>query len=214
MMRSRLTQQLHRLNEELLEMAMLVEDSITKTAYALEHIDHELAQQIINEDEQINEKEKDIETIGLKLLLQQQPVANDLRLISAALKIITDLERIGDQCADICDLLLHMNNNTLQQMLIPILQMADATSKMVKDSIDAYIEKDIPKAVLAIESDDYIDTIFLSIKQELMDIIKSEVVGSEQALDYLMMAKYFERIGDHAVNIAKRVIFSLTGETV
>lgn len=213
-MRSRFAKQLVQLNEDLLEMAMLVEDGITKTAYAFKRNDKELASQVIEGDNKINGKEKDIENICLKLLLQQQPVASDLRLISAALKMITDLERIGDQSADICDLLLYMKDEKIESIFEPMLQMATATSKMVTNSINSYIEKDTKKAVAVIKSDYVVDGIFSDIKDELMNIIKNDLTGSGQALDYLMIAKYFERIGDHAVNIAKRVICSLTGEAV
>lgn len=211
MLRSRFEKQLFSLNEGLLEMAALVEDAINKTGEVIKTGDKELAQTVIDGDDKINRKEKEVESICLRLLLQQQPVASDLRVISAALKMITDLERIGDQSADICDLLLHIQEKTSPSVFAAIIQMAEASSKMVKHSIDAYIEKDVEKAVAVIKSDDQIDRLFNEVKTTLMDGIKKEISGSEDSLDYLMIAKYFERIGDHSVNIARRVAFSITG---
>lgn len=210
-MRKMFDEQLKELNMEMIKMAGLVETAIARSAEALIKHDMELAHQMMAYDEAIDDMEKKIEHLCLKLLLQQQPVAKDLRRVSTALKMITDLERIGDQSADISDLTIKMGD--AENELIP--QMAKATIKMVTDSINAYVNNDEELANAVIAEDDHVDELFVKIRDELIDMAadsreSGKRVG-EQAIDMLMIAKYFERIGDHAVNIAEWVIFSITG---
>lgn len=210
-MRKMFDEQLKELNMEMIKMAGLVETAIARSAEALIKHDIELARQMMAYDEAIDDMEKKIEHLCLKLLLQQQPVAKDLRRVSTALKMITDLERIGDQSADISDLTIKMGD--AENELIP--QMAKATIKMVTDSINAYVNNDEELANAVIAEDDHVDELFVKIRDELIDMAadsreSGKRVG-EQAIDMLMIAKYFERIGDHAVNIAEWVIFSITG---
>ncbi len=210
-MRKMFDEQLKELNMEMIKMAGLVETAIARSAEALIKHDMELARQMMAYDEAIDDMEKKIEHLCLKLLLRQQPVAKDLRRVSTALKMITDLERIGDQSADISDLTIKMGD--AENELIP--QMAKATIKMVTDSINAYVNNDEELANAVIAEDDHVDELFVKIRDELIDMAadsreSGKRVG-EQAIDMLMIAKYFERIGDHAVNIAEWVIFSITG---
>jgi len=210
----RFDEQLTELNDMLLEMGALVEKTITMAAKALIEQDVELAKKAAEEDEYIDKIEKDIEALCLKLLLQQQPVARDLRLISAALKMITDMERIGDQAADISEIVVMMNGAPYARKLEHIPQMATATVKMVTDSIDAYVKKDLVLAKSVIKYDDVVDDLFDKVKFDLIALIRSGDPNSEQAIDLLMIAKYFERIGDHARNIAKWVVFSIKGRKI
>jgi phosphate transport system protein len=156
-------------------------------------------------------EKKDIESLCLKLLLSQQPVARDLRLISAALKMVSDLERIGDQCADISEIVLTLpaGSDTNHLNLIP--RMANATKKMVSESVDAFVNRDIHLAHSVCDYDDVVDNLFNEIRRDLISKIRENVEDGECIIDLLMIAKYFERIGDHSVNVAKWVIFSITG---
>ena len=210
-MRSRFDEQLELLNRELIEMGSLCEEVIDLACKALISGDKELAAKVVEMDNEIDQKERNIESICLKLLLQQQPVARDLRQISAALKMITDMERIGDQAADIAEIVGYLDGN-IPQDCIHIPQMAQASMKMVRESVDAYVNQDIELAKLSIEHDDIIDDYFFQIKADLIQMIAEKPGEGEYALDLLMIAKYFERIGDHATNIAEWVIFSVTDE--
>jgi len=208
----RFDEQLTQLNDMLLEMGAMVEKTITMASQALIAQDTALAKKVIDGEDDVDRKEKDIEALCLKLLLQQQPVAKDLRLISAALKMITDMERIGDQAADISELVIMMNGAPYIKKLEHIPQMATATVKMVTDSIDAYVRKDLELAQSVVEYDDVVDDLFDKVKFDLIELIRAGTSNSEQAIDLLMVAKYFERIGDHACNIAQWVVFSITGK--
>jgi len=208
----RFDQQLDELNNKLKEMGALVEKSIILASEALIHQDVALAKNVIILEADVEEKEKDIEALCLKLLMQQQPVAKDLRVISAALKMITDMERIGDQAADISEIVVMMNGAPYVQELIHIPQMATATVKMVTDSIEAYVKKDLKLAKSIIAYDDVVDDLFDKVKFDLIELIRSDNPNSEQAIDLLMVAKFFERIGDHACNIASWVVYSITGK--
>lgn len=210
-MRSRFDQQLNELNHHLIEMGVLIEDAISKACKALEEQDVAAAQSIVEGDDRIDDKEKEIESLCLKLLLNQQPVARDLRQISSALKMITDMERIGDQAADISEICVYLVGQAYIKKLIHIPQMAAATIKMVTDSIDAFVKKDLTLAQAVIAYDDIVDDLYVTVKKDLIRLIHEDAANGEQALDLLQIAKYFERIGDHAVNIAEWVIFSLTG---
>ncbi|WP_426347919.1 phosphate signaling complex protein PhoU [Alloiococcus sp. CFN-8] len=211
-MRNRFDEQLVNLNNELIEMGGLIEEAIENAVVALINQDVEIAKKTINLEGEINEKEKYIESLCLKLLLQQQPVASDLRLISSALKMITDMERIGDQAEDIAELTMHLSTRPYIKKLEDIPKMAKAAVKMVNDSIDAYVHKDLNLAMSVIDYDDVMDELFDLVKEKLINAIQGNKENGEQAIDLLMVAKYFERIGDHAVNIAEWVVYSITGE--
>lgn len=211
-MRSRLDRELDLLNNELLEMASLVEKSIEDVTQALIYKDVELAKKVIEADKEIDNMENNIEARCLRLILQQHPVARDLRLISSILKMITDLERIGDQAQDIGEIILTLSKQNFKKDLVYLPKMAEATIKMVKESIDAFVNSDIELANKVIEYDDVVDNLFVTIKDGLITLIRDDAVYGEQSIDLLMIAKYFERIGDHAQNIAEWVVFSITGE--
>lgn len=210
-MRNRFDKELELLNNELIEMGSLVERAIEDASKALISKDLVLAKKVISSDDEINSMEKNIENKCLRLLLQQHPVAGDLRLISSILKIITDLERIGDQAQDIAEISLCIMDQNYIKELIHLPEMAKTTVKMVEDSIDAFINKDMDLAKKVILEDDIIDDLFDIIKEELISLIRKDIGNGHQAIDFLMIAKYFERIGDHAQNIAEWVLFSITG---
>ena len=207
-MRSRFDEQLAQLERELIEMGALCEESIALAAKSLG--DGSLARQVAPLDTEIDRKERDIESLCLKLLLQQQPVARDLRQISAALKMITDMERIGDQAEDIAEIISFIDGHTSENDTL-MREMAKAVIQMVTESVDAYVKHDIALAEKVIADDDIVDDYFDSVKKKLIGSIARNPGDGEYALDILMIAKYFERIGDHATNIAEWVIFSITG---
>lgn len=209
-MRLKFDEQLALLNEELITMGALCENAIATSSKALTSGDFELAAGVRVLSEQINQKEKDIQNLCLKLLLQQQPVAKDLRAISSALKMITDMERIGDQAEDIAEIAATAKKKMLKKSK-HIQRMAAATIDMVNKSVEAFIKKDLLIAEEVSHNDDVVDALFEEIVNDLVDIIKKDE-GTSEVLDMLMVAKYFERIGDHAVNIAEWVQFSITGE--
>lgn len=209
-MRNKFDEQLLHLNQKMIEMGALCERFIALAADALLNGNTKGAKEIISHGYEIDEMEKDIESICLKLLLQQQPVAGDLRQISAALKMITDMERIGDQAEDIAEIIPHLGGKT-EEVITGFKPMAEATCKMVTDSIDAFVKKDLHLAKSVIKQDDVVDNCFINIKSKLIDMISEKKADGEYTVDLLMIAKYFERIGDHAVNIAEWVAFSVTG---
>lgn len=212
-MRNKFDEQLHRLDEQLTQMGELCEAAIAKTTKALESSDKEQARIIISEDEEIDQLEKDIERLCLKLLLQQQPVAKDLRRISAALKMITDMERIGDQTSDIAEIILSSKDWAPADEDIHVIgKMASEVSKMVRDSVTAYVKKDLELARDVMKADDAIDEYFEEVRDEMIDFIKEEKgENGKKIFDLIMVTKYLERIGDHATNIAEWVEFSITG---
>ena len=209
-MRSRFDEQLEQLNTEMIRMGAMCEEVIALAASALVKGDTETASQITPLDKEIDQKERDIENLCMKLILQQQPVARDLRQISAALKMITDMERIGDQAEDIAEIITFLNGRTAEEHS-QIREMAKATIKMVTDSVDAYVKHDTELAEQVIAYDDVVDEYFDSVKTNLIGMIAENPTDGEYALDLLMIAKYFERIGDHATNIAEWVLYSVTG---
>ncbi len=211
-MRNRFDRQLVQLNNELLEMGGMIEKAISDTVKALVNQDIELASNVIEYDEEIDHQEREIEQLCLKLLLQQQPVAKDLRLISAALKMITDMERIGDHATDISEITIELSKESYIKKLDHIQQMAKETMVMLVQSVEAFVNKDMDKARAVIVHDDVVDDLFNKVKAELIAMIHEDVNAGEQASDLLMAAKYFERIGDHATNISEWVIFSITGQ--
>ena len=211
-MRNRFDRQLVQLNNELIEMGGMIEKAISDTVKALVNQDIELASNVIEYDEEIDHQEREIEQLCLKLLLQQQPVAKDLRLISAALKMITDMERIGDHATDISENYNRTSKRIIYKKLDHIQQMAKETMVMLVQSVEAFVNKDMDKARTVIVHDDVVDDLFNKVKAELIAMIHEDVNAGEQASDLLMAAKYFERIGDHATNISEWVIFSITGQ--
>ena len=210
-MRNRFDRQLVQLNNELIEMGGMIEKAISDTVKALVNQDIELASNVIEYDEEIDHQEREIEQLCLKLLLQQ-PVAKDLRLISAALKMITDMERIGDHATDISEITIELSKESYIKKLDHIQQMAKETMVMLVQSVEAFVNKDMDKARTVIVHDDVVDDLFNKVKAELIAMIHEDVNAGEQASDLLMAAKYFERIGDHATNISEWVIFSITGQ--
>lgn len=209
-MRSRFDEQLAILNRELIEMGALCEEAIALAAKALTDKDKTMAAKVAAMDAEIDQKERNIESMCLKLLLQQQPVARDLRQISAALKMITDMERIGDQAEDISEIVITVDGRYAENSAL-LKGMAESTIQMVTESVDAYVKRDTALAQQVIKMDDIVDDYFDQVKAELISKIAGEPADGEYALDLLMIAKYLERIGDHAVNIAEWVIFSVTG---
>ena len=209
-MRRQFDQQLALLNRELIEMGSLCEEVIALASRALTEGERELAAKVAPLDEEIDQKERAIESLCLKLLLQQQPVARDLRQISAALKMITDMARIGDQADDISEIIIYLGGRGAEHDDL-LRSMARATIKMVTESVDAYVKHDTILAEKVIADDDTVDDYFEQVKRALIGKIAANPDDGEYALDLLMIAKYFERIGDHAVNIAEWVIFSITG---
>lgn len=209
-MRSRFDEQLDLLNKEMITMGALCENAIAMSAKAVAEGDLALTESIPALAEQIGQKEREIESLCLKLLLQQQPVAKDLRIISSALKMVTDMERIGHQSADIAEI-VRMANLKVGGDTEEVRNMALAVIKMVSESIDAFVKKDDAMAQAVIAYDDVVDDCFDRVKNLLIDRFSQPGIDGEQTIDLLMVAKYFERIGDHAVNIAKWVVFSITG---
>ena len=210
-MRNRFDEQLHTLNHELLEMGALIERAIGSATDALINQDVEAALQAIAADKEVDQAERDIESLCLKLLLQQQPVARDLRLISSALKMITDMERIGDQASDIAELVIYLSKEPYRKELKHLPQMAENAIRMVTGALDAYVRKDVALAREVMAMDDTIDALFVTVKDELIALIRNDASAGSQAIDLLMIAKYYERIGDHAQNIAEWVEYALTG---
>ncbi|MBS5843583.1 MAG: phosphate signaling complex protein PhoU [Clostridiales bacterium] len=210
-MRSRFDEQLEKLNAELITMGALCEQAITIAINALVYgNDDDKAQfnKVHETEREIDQKERDIENLCMKLLLQQQPVASDLRKISSALKMISDMERIGDQASDISDITMHIRFENLKSK-VHISDMAAAAIKMVTDSINSFVKKDLELVKAVAAYDDVVDRLFIKVKDELLELIKD---GDVSCLDLLMIAKYLERIGDHAVNIAEWVEYSITGQ--
>ncbi len=209
-MRERYEEQLRKLNTSLISMGKMIEIAIESSMLALMGRDMEAARQVAQNDELVNEMERDIEGQCMKLLLQQQPMARDLRLITSALKMITDMERIGDHAVDVADLVCKVPDCQYGKMN-EITEMSTEIIKMLHDAVQSYIEKDFEKAKNVIAQDDRIDDLYHAIKRDLLQKIRETSEG-EAILDYLLIAKYIERIGDHAVHVAEWVIFALTGE--
>lgn len=209
-MRNRFQMQLEELNNDLILMGALCEKSISNAVKALLDGDEKLINSIHDTEKEIDRKEREIESLCMKLLLQQQPVARDLRTISSALKMITDMERIGDQADDIGELVrfCRLEDSECRK---DISNMSEAVSNMVKGSIDAFVKKDIEAAKAVIDSDDIVDDLFIKIKCDIIRMIAADPTSGENAIDIVMTAKYLERIGDHATNIAEWVEYSLTG---
>lgn len=209
-MRNKFDSQLEKLNLELITMGALCEDAISASVKAMLDGDDALCDKVFAADAEIDQKERDIETICMKLLLQQQPVARDLRVISSALKMISDMERIGDQASDIAEITKFIKNSNVKSR-VHISDMAEAAIKMVTDSVDSFVKKDLSLARAVMKYDDKVDNLFDCVKDELVRLISEDRANGEFCIDLLMIAKYLERIGDHAVNIAEWVEYSITG---
>ena len=209
-MRNKFDSQLEKLNLELITMGALCEDAISASVKRFLDDDDALCQKAVETEDEINRKERDIESICMKLLLEQQPVARDLRVISSALKMISDMERIGDQAYDIAEIAKFIKNSNVKSK-IHIKDMAAAATKMVTDSVESFVKKDVELARSVMAYDDKVDNLFNCVKDELVQLITEDKANGEFCIDLLMIAKYLERIGDHAVNIAEWVEYSITG---
>lgn len=204
-------EQLRKLNSELIQMGDLCEKAMSLVMKALREKDEEIARGVHKIEREIDEKERDIEAQCMTLLLRQQPVAGDLREISAALHMIADMERIGDQTADIADITKYITKSQLE-IHPTIFTMGKVVGKMVDDSINAYVRRDEKLAQDVIDADDQVDELFAKVKEELVETLQKKKDSDGCELDVLMIAKYLERIGDHAVNLGEWVIYSIYGE--
>lgn len=213
-MRNNYNIQLKKLNDEMIEMGSMIEKVIEDAIHALVSQDGVLARQVIERDDEIDQQERNIETLCFKLLLMEQPVATDLRQVSSALKMVTDMERIGDHASDISELTIQMAGTPYIKKLENIQQMAKESMQMLVNSIEAFVELDLEKAKQVIKQDDVVDALFVTVKNELIQLICKNADDGEQETDLLMVAKYLERIGDHATNISEWVIYYITGEYV
>lgn len=210
-MRENYNRQLKKLNQDLTELGALCKQAVSEAMTALLDFDRQARQQTFMTEYEIDNKEREIEGQCMKLLLTQQPVAGDLRAISAALRMISDMERIGDQASDIADIAKHLEGSRSARH-VHIRRMAEAAMKMLTDSIDAFVRTDLQAAREVMKADDLVDELFNQIRTELIRLVHEDPQEGEQCLNILMIAKYFERIGDHVVNIAEWVEYSVTGE--
>lgn len=208
-MRNRFDEELKVLHQEMVQMGTLVEQRIQDSIEALVKRDIEAARKIMEQDEKVDQMQKTIESICFNLLIQQQPVAKDLRNITAAMKMVTDMERIGDHATDISEITIYLAEKKINSDIDMIVQMAGEALVMLMQSVEAFVEKDVIKAQKVIAMDDTVDKYFEQIKNEIVLLIQKNPQSGEEELDYLMIAKYLERIGDHATNIAEWVIYSL-----
>ena len=210
--RSTFDQEIEEMNQELVRMGETVVHSIEQTFQAFQENDHELARKVILQDRTVNDIERNIESKCLMLMLRQQPVARDLRHISTALKVVTDLERIGDHAADIAELVLRLDEKESEQKAETLGKMVASVKSMLQDALQAFIHKDQSLAEKVMKQDDQIDDYFNQVKEEVIELLKSDTESPDKAVDILMLAKYLERIGDHAVNVCEWAEFYDTGE--
>ena len=210
-MRNRLELAIEQINNDIIEMGTLVEISIDRAITGLKTQDIKLAKSVKKYQRRVDEMEKSIESTALQILITQQPVASDLRLISVALKIITDMHRIADQARNIAEISTHLAQSTFVKNPQFIVDMAEKAISMVSRSLDAFLNRDQDQAMLVIESDDEVDALFVAVRNELIELISAQPQHGEQAIDMIMISKYLERIADHAVNICEWVIFLATG---
>lgn len=210
-MRSHFDEQLNRLNEEMILMGSMIEDAIDTACKLMSSRDKEVARKVMEGDALVDRKERDIETLCLRLILMQQPVARDLRLVSSALKMITDMERIGDQAADIAEIVTMPYKGERYDYPKDLSKMGKAAGGMVHDVIDAFVKRDLEMSKEVVKADDVVDEFFEKVRGELLQDLKKRPEAGGQLLDALMIAKYFERIGDHAVNIAHWVEYAVSG---
>ena len=211
-MRNQFEKQLQQLNEDLISMGALCKEAVADAMTALLYSDKQARQKAFLTEYEIDHKERDIESLCMKLLLQQQPVARDLRRISAALKMITDMERIGDQTSDIAEIIISSKWEKMDENLDKLTAMATGVSKMVRNSVTAYVEKDLELARTVMNDDDEIDDYFDEIRDQIIQLIREgDGRDGRKLFDFIMVTKYLERIGDHATNIAEWVEFAITG---
>ena len=211
MVRSRFEKELKALRTELNKMTYLVIEAIEECVVALKTQNIELAKQIVENDVRINQMERAIEARCYSLILKQQPIASDLRMISTALKVVTDLERIGDQSADIAKIITTLQGDSMYRMIEHIPDMARVAKKMVKGAIDAFNTNDLVLANQVVMMDDEMDEYFIIVKEEISESIKSDIHNTDIGINFIIIAKYFERIGDHATNICEWAEFKTTG---
>lgn len=211
MVRKQFDEELEKLSNDLVKMGHLVEVAIENMVTAFKHQDKALAKEIMSNDRLINDMERAVESRSFNLILRQQPIATDLRNVTTALKIVTDLERIGDQAADIAEIILGLEGEHVYRTVEHIPMMAKKAKLMVHESIESFIKKDLSTAQMVKKMDDEIDELFQEVKQEVVEIIKENSERVDYCLDFLMIAKYLERIGDHAVNICEWLEFNQTG---
>ena len=204
--------ELEALNNELIRMSLLTEKAIESSIHAFDSADKELAREVIAKDREINDMEKLIEAKCLSLILRQQPVARDLRVVSTALKMVTDVERIGDHAADIAEIVIHMDDAHGFELARHIPEMASAAKHMVHDAVEAFVNSNIENAKKVMQADDKVDELFNKVKNDIIEILKTEEKNYDVVIDILMISKYLERIGDHAVNICEWIEFNQTGE--
>ena len=212
-MRTRFDEQLQQLNLELIRMGAYCEEAIQNVMASLEHDDIEKIALVHELEEEVDQKEREIESLCMKLLLQQQPVARDLRVISSALKMISDMERIGDQASDIADIIPYLIGKKTETRVL-LQEMGEAVCRMVTESVDSFVQKDLTLARDVMTRDDVVDRYFATVKQRLIELLRDKNSDGEMGVDVLMVSKYLERIGDHAVNIAEWVEYSITGKHV
>lgn len=212
-MRTRFDEQLQQLNLELIRMGAYCEEAIQNVMASLEHDDVEKIALVHELEEEVDQKEREIESLCMKLLLQQQPVARDLRVISSALKMISDMERIGDQASDIADIMPYLIGKKTETRVL-LQEMGEAVCRMVTESVDSFVQKDLTLARDVMTRDDVVDQYFATVKQRLIELLRDKDSDGEMGVDVLMVSKYLERIGDHAVNIAEWVEYSITGKHV
>lgn len=205
------TQEMNRLSESLEDMSNMAEAALNNLFFAMENKDDDLARQIIRDDRSINHMERTIEAQCLSIITKQQPIAGDLRMISSVLKAVTDVERIGDHVSDIAELILRLNHKQLETYSAHLQPMIRATQEMVHESVGAFLNRSKEKSAVVIESDDVVDAFFNKVKMDITNRLKAETAGVDECIDVLMIAKYLERIGDHAVNICEWEIFRETG---
>jgi phosphate transport system protein len=204
--------ELNKMHQQLLKMGTLIEQSIDDTIRAMKNQDIDLAQEVIQRDDEIDQMELAMETECIMLITRQQPIASDLRLITSVLKIVTDLERIADHCADISEYVIRLFNESYKKPLEHIPMMAQQVKKMVKDTIDSYVERDICKARRVIKDDDIIDQYFEDIIKEIQDLMKVEGTFITQGTYLIFITKYLERMADHATNICEWIEYTITGK--
>lgn len=204
--------ELEQLNVELIHMGALIENAIENSITAFKEQNLALAREIMKRDEEINEAEKNVEAKCLSLILRQQPVARDLRVVSTAMKLVTDMERIGDQASDIAEIVLHMKGSHIFTIVEHIPAMAKTARRMVHDAVEAFVQNDLEQARAVMKEDDQMDALFDKVKLDVVRLMKESDVYPDRYVDFLMIAKYLERIGDHAVNICEWVEFNRTGE--
>lgn len=213
-MRIKFDEQLNYLNQQMIKMGNMIEENIQSSIRAFLNQDIETAKQLVEKDTDVDHMQKEIENICFNLLIQQQPVAKDLRAITAAMKMVTDMERIGDHAADISEVTIVMSGKRDENTMRLISKMAVSATQMLIESIDAYVQKDMTKAYEVIREDETVDSLFVEVKEALVNLIARDPKSGEQELDLLMVAKYLERIGDHATNLAEWVIYSVDNHAV